>query len=124
MFLVSKVIIRSREDIKSIAKFSDNEVVQVLGYLPKDVIIDQSCYIFFNSNFIRFSRVKNNAMIFLMLLTSTSQVKDAINASGVSLDGENYIIKCRKCFTEGKHREMHLSIEDRLHLTFNAITFT
>ncbi len=46
MFLVSKVIIRSREDIKSIAKFSDNEVVQVLGYLPKDVIIDQSCYIF------------------------------------------------------------------------------
>ncbi|BBG24459.1 hypothetical protein [Sulfuracidifex tepidarius] len=125
MISISKVKINRKEEISSLSTYDGKNVSQVLGYLPSDIILAQSCYIFFRSiQYLNRMRVRSPEMFFLMLLTSSPQIKDAISSSKINIPGENYLIKCNSCrLSCDQDGVSPLTREDRIRLTLNAITF-
>lgn len=125
MIFILHLNINKKEEISSLSSYDGKTVSQVLGYLPSDIILRQACYIFFRlvQNLNRM-RVRSPEMVFLMLLTSSSQIKDAISSSKVNIPGENYLIKCDSCMLDNYQKEASsLTRDDRMRLTLNSITF-
>ncbi len=126
MIEVSRVAIERKEDISSLCSYNAESVTQVLGFVPENVVLEQACFIFFRViDSEKMLRIKNKSMIFLMLLTSSSQIKDALDSSRVKIPGENYLIRCIKCGIEKfEKKDLSISREQRMRLTFNSLTFS
>lgn len=113
-------------DFKKIVGFDNKSkcVTQIISDLPSNIILLQSCYLLKELVNKGGTKVKDVSLLFLMLLEGTNQINEAIQKLGISSNSKYaYLVKC--CISEVTNLKKREKIrkEDRLHLTYNAITF-
>ncbi|WP_231961241.1 MULTISPECIES: hypothetical protein [Sulfolobaceae] len=107
-----------REDYKDLIKITDNCITQVLPETPSNNILNQACYILFNSSN---HRVKNPSIYFLLLLTDKVQIKDVIMYINSMPKDKVYLIECCKYPYEPLPSNLIASNVERLILTKNSL---
>lgn len=113
-------------DYKSLISYDAKNscISQVLSSMPSMPILLQSCFILSKLINSKGSNIiKDPTLLFLLLLAGTDQINEGLKKLGVHEDmTEVYFIKC--CFKDLIVSErVKISKSDRLHLSYNAITF-
>ncbi len=106
------------EGLKQKISFDGECVTQIVRSLPPESIVRQACYIFFNSPN---QNVKDKTILFLLLLSSTDQIKEAIEVNRLKEGEEGYLIRCCREDAENYTPISLEGIDERLRLTFNAV---
>ncbi|MCG3107898.1 hypothetical protein L3N51_00170 [Metallosphaera sp. J1] len=106
-------------DVKSLIKYDENCVSQVLFSLPPLSVIRQACYIFFNGK--NRTKIRDKTLYFLALLSSTDQLNEAMkNTLPKDYVGRAYIIKC--CKNDSFSDPIQISSnQERISLSRNAV---
>ncbi len=107
-----------REDYKDLIKITDNCITQALPEAPSNNILNQACYLFFNSSN---HRVKNPLIYFLLLLTNKVQIKDVLTYINSMSKEKVYLIECCKDPYEPLPSNLIASNLERLVLTKNSL---
>jgi hypothetical protein len=106
------------ESLKVEISYTGECVTQVVRRLPPLSVVRQACYIFFNSPT---QNIKDKTILFLLLLSSTDQIKEAIEANKLKEGEDGYLVRCCKSDLEKYSPIAIESLDERLMLTFNAI---
>jgi hypothetical protein len=106
-------------NIKSKLVYDGQCVSAVVRELPYLSVIRQACYIFFN---VDNSRIKDKSIYFLLLLNSTSQIKECIEKNKLSEGEKGYLITCCKGDLDNFSDKIEIrDLSERIALTSNAI---
>jgi len=106
------------ESLKGEISYTGECVTQVVRRLPPLSVVRQACYIFFNSPS---QNIKDKTILFLLLLSSTDQIKEAIEANKLKEGEDGYLVRCCRSDLEKYSPIAIENLDERLMLTFNAI---
>ncbi|AWR94453.1 hypothetical protein [Acidianus brierleyi] len=107
------------QDIKSKLTYDGRCVSTVVKELPQLSVIRQACYIFFN---VENTKIKDKSIYFMLLLNSTTQIKECIERNKVSEGDKGYLISCCKEDINDFSDKIEIKgIAERIALTFNAV---
>ncbi|AKV77409.1 hypothetical protein MsedC_2318 [Metallosphaera sedula] len=106
-------------DVRSLIKYDENCVTQVVLRLPPVSVIRQACYIFFNGKYK--TKIRDKTLYFLTLLNSTDQLSIAMrNTVPKDYEGIAYLIKC--CKSDIITDQLKISSnQERISLSMNAV---
>jgi hypothetical protein len=113
----------SVNDVKSLVKYENDCVSQILPYLPSDIELEQACEVFMyllSKDEIK-KRFKSLPLLFLLLLTHDRNINEAI--SKVKSENEKVeVVYQIICCKDRENKEFKIrSREDRIKLSINAI---
>jgi len=107
------------QDIKSKLVYDGQCISAVVRELPQLSVIRQACYIFFN---VGNTKIKDKSIYFMLLLNSTTQIKECIEKNKLSEGDKGYLITCCKDDINEFFGKIEIKdLAERIALTSNAV---